>query len=152
MIGITFAVLPVSATTVDSKVENLYVASSTRITLGPAQTGATVNAQLTAVGTFHLIVRDTDAIGNEFPLIDTYVSNSPYTMPSLTVTIPGSIDVIVSPLQGGSSATLNAWLQHSTTTYPLQLPGLALLVAGAAIILTRVYRVRVSVSPSMPVQ
>ncbi len=152
MVGITFAVLPVSATTVDSNVQNLYVASSTRITLGPAQNGYVVIAQLTAVGTYHLIVRDTDASGNDYSLVDTYVSNGPSNIPALTVTIPGTIQVILTPTTGGSTATLGASLQHSTTTYPLQLPGLALLVAGAAIILTRVYRVRVSVSPSMPVQ
>jgi hypothetical protein len=151
MIGITFAVLPVSATTTDSNVQNLVVTSSSEVTLGPAQNGYVVNAQLTAVGTYRLTIRDTDASGNEYTLFTTYVANAPFSMPPLTVTIPGTIQVLVSP-QGGSSATLDASLQHSTTTYPLQLPGLALLVAGAAIILTRVYRVRVSVSPSMPVQ
>ncbi len=153
MVGITFAVLPVSATTVDSNVQNLVVTSSTTITLGPAQSGYVINAYLTAVGTFRLTIRAIDASGNEFTLFTTYVSNAPFTMPPLTNTIPGTstIQVQATPV-GGSSATLDASLQHSTTTYPLQLPGLALLVAGAALILTRVYKVRVSVSPSMPVQ
>ncbi len=151
MVGITFAVLPVSATTTDVNYPNVVVTSSTTITLGPAQNGYIVNAYLNPIGTYRLTVRDTDASGNEYNLFTTYVSNAPYTMPALTVTIPGTIQVLVTP-QGGSSATLDTSLQHSTTTYPLQIPGLALLVAGAALILTRVYKVRVSVSPSMPVQ
>lgn len=152
MIGITFAFLPVSATTIDVNY-HVVVTSRTTVILGPAQNGYIVNAYLNPVGNYLLTIRVTDANNVETNLFTTYVTyaNSPFTMPPLTVTIPGTIQVLVTS-QGGSSAALSTSLQHSTTTYPLQLPGLALLVAGAAIILTRVYRVKLSVSPSMPVQ
>ncbi len=152
MIGITFAVIPVSATVVDANVQNLVVTNNpTIITLGPAQNGYVVNAYLSAVGTFQLTIKVIDASDNAFTLFTIPVSSAPFTMPPLTITFPGTIQVQVTR-SGGSSATLDASLQHSTTTYPLQIPGLALLVAGAALILTRVYRVKVSISPSMPMQ
>ncbi len=151
IIGLTIAVIPVSATQIDANVQNLVVTNNTTITLGPAQNGYVINAYLSAVGTFRLTIKLIDAGGNAFTLFTTYVSSAPFTMPPITNTVPGTIQVQVTE-SGGSSATLDASLQHSTTTYPLQIPGLALLVAGAALILTRVYKVKVSVSPSMPIQ
>ncbi len=152
MVGITFAVLPVSATTVDVNYPNVAVANGITLTLGSAQSGYIVKASLNPIGTYRLTIRGSDAVGDQYalPLLSVTVF-APYTIPDLTVPYPGPIQVQVTE-QGGSSATLNTSLQHSTTTYPLQLPGLALLVAGAALILTRVYRVKLSVSPSMPVQ
>ncbi len=152
MIGITFAVLPVSATTTDVNYPNVAVISSTTITLGPAQNGYIVKASLNPIGTYRLTVRGSDASGDQYglTLFTTYVY-APYTMPDLIVPYPGPIQVQVTQ-SGGSSATLNTSLNHSTTSYPLQIPGIALLVAGAALILTRVYKVKLSVSPSMPVQ
>lgn len=151
MIGITFAFIPVAATVVDASVTNLPVASRATVNLGPALNGYVINAYLSAVGTYILTINNIDAGGNVNTLFTYAVNNAPFTMPPVTNYYPGTIQVKVTSA-GGSSATLDASLQHSTTTYPLQIPGLALLVAGAALILTRVYRVKVSVSPSMPIQ
>lgn len=151
IIGLTFVVIPVQATTTDASVPNLVITSNTTFNLGSAQSGYVVNAYISAVGTYRLIITDVDALGNDYPLFSTYVSNSAFSTPPIPVSLPGTIQVQLTSF-GGSSATVDASIQHSTTSYPLQIPGLVLLVAGAALILTRVYRIKLSVSTPTPVQ
>ena len=146
IIGMTFAVIPVQATQMDANVQNLPIASTTTFNLGYAQSGYIVNAYISAVGTLRLVIKNVDA---DLTLFSNFVSNQPFTMPPITNSIPGTIQVQVIPFSG-ASATLNASIQHSTMTYPLQIPGLALLVAGAAIVLTRVVKIGITVSPPTP--
>jgi len=150
MIGITFAFIPVQATQTDASVSNFPIGSTTQFTLGAAQSNYVVNAYMTVAGTVRLIINNIDPSHSALTLYNALVSSSG-AIPPVTNTLAGTIQITVQTY-GGSSATLDASIQHSSTTYPLQIPGLALLVAGAALILTRVYKVKVSVSPSMPIQ
>ncbi len=150
MIGITFAVLPVAATTTDASVSNFPIGGTTTFTLGPAQSNYAVNVYMTVAGTVRLIINNIDPTHSELTLYNSLVYSSG-AIPSIVNPLVGTIQITVNTY-GGSTATLNASIQHTNTTYPLQIPGLALLIAGSALILTRVYKVKLSVSPSMPVQ
>ncbi len=149
VIGMTFMVLPVQATQTESSYENLPIASSTTFTLGSAQSGYVINVYMTVAGTLRLLVKNVDPSHSDLTLYSALVSTSGAIQP-ITNTLPGTIQIVVTTFSG-SSATLNASIEHSAMTYPLQIPGLMLLVAGAAVILTRVVRIGITVSPSTPV-
>lgn len=150
MIGITFAVLPVQGTQTDASVANFPIGSTTTFILGSAQSNYVINVYMTVAGTVRLTINNIDPSHSALTLYNSLVYSSG-AIPPVMNTLAGTIQITVNTY-GGSSATLNASIQHTATTYPLQIPGLFLLVAGAAVILTRVYRVKVSVSPSIPIQ
>ncbi len=145
VLGLTLTVLPVQATTTDAgPYLNLPITNTLTLNLGHAPPGSVVNVALTTVGGYRLTVRNTDT---DIVLFSQDDRGGPLSPPPIAVDNPGgNIQVQVSSI-GGSTATLNiASISHSTMTYPLQLPGVALLAAGVAIVLTRVWRVGISVS------
>lgn len=144
-IGMTFAILPLQGTQIDASVSNFPIGGTTTFTLGPAQSNYAINVYMTVAGTVRLRIDNVDPSHSDLTLYNALVYTSG-AIPSITNTLPGSIEITVTTYSG-SSATLNASIQHSTLTYPLQIPGLALLVAGAAIILTRVVKIGITVSP-----
>ncbi len=150
IIGITFMILPVQATNTINSVSYSNLAGNYSAILGAAQPNYIVAGTVSATGTVHvqIVNIDTDSV-----LFDTWVSNNQITINQI-VPQAGSVQVKVTPSSYLASSTFNFALTNPATTYPLLIPGVALLVLGAAIILTRVIRIGITVSnptPSQPI-
>lgn len=149
ILGATFMILPVQAVETINSIPNTATTSSYTSVLGFAQQNYIVTGSVSATGSVHVIVTniDTDAV-----LLDSWVSNTVLPI-SQIVPQAGTVQVRVAPLFG-ASASFTFALTHQTTAYPLLIPGVALLLLGAVIIMTRVFKVGITVaSPAaQPVQ